>query len=343
MSFACRRATARLPSRRAILQASVLAAGAALLVPSFAQSPASAAAAPDWPQKPVRIVVPYAPGGSSDTLGRAIAKHLAEAFKQPVVVENRGGAGGLIGSQMVAKAPPDGYTLVVSGIGSHVIAPAPGNTFDPLKDFTHIALLGGPPIALVVNATQPWHNVADFVAHAAKPGNIVNYATPGQGTHGHLTAELFRAALKLNLTHISYKGAGPAVTDLLANQVPAAFMTLSSANAHVATGKLRLLAVTAPKRLPEYPDVPTFAELGYPNLTGTTWFALSGPSGLPPAIVEKINGEVRRGLQTPALKAQLAREIMVAIDYDPAGFQRFVVSELDRWGPPARSVLSGGK
>lgn len=343
MSFPTRSPIPACPTRRALLQASALAAGGGLFIPGFAQTPSSSPGAADWPNKPVRIVVPYAPGGSSDTLGRAIAKPLSEVFKQPVVVENKAGAGGLIGSQLVAKAPPDGYTLVVSGIGSHVIAPATGGTFDPIKDFTHIALLGGPPIALVVNATQPWRNVQDFVAHAAKAGNVVNYASPGQGTHGHLTAELFRAALKLQLTHVSYRGAAPAVTDLLANQIPAAFMTLSSANAHVPTGKLRLLAITAPRRLPEYADVPTFAELGYPNLTGTTWFALSGPPGMPAAVVDRINAEVRRALQTPELKAQLAQESMVTVDHDPAAFQRFIASEMDRWGPAARSVLAGSK
>lgn len=327
------------PARRVLLQAATLAAGLGLLTPALAQ----VGAPTDWPQKAIRIVVPYAPGGSSDTLGRAIAKHLSDAFKQTVVVENKAGAGGMIGSQMVSKAPADGYTLVVSGIGSHVIAPANGASFDPVKDFTHIALLGGPPIALVVNAAQPWRDVQGFVAHAAKPGNVVAYATPGQGTHGHLTGELFAAALKLQLTQISYKGAGPAVNDLLANQIPAAFMTLSSANAHVPTGKLRLLAITAPKRLPEYPEVPTFAELGYPNLTGTTWFALSGPPGMPAAIVERINAEVRRGLQTGALKAQLALESMVTADYDSAALQRFIAAELERWGPPARAVLAGSK
>lgn len=335
MTIATKPARAGDPTRRRLLQAAGLAASGALLAPGLAHAQG------DWPQKPIRIVVPYAPGGSSDTLGRAIAKHLTEALHQPVVVDNKSGAGGVIGSQMVAKAPPDGYTLVVSGIGSHIIAPAAGGVYDPLKDFTHIAMLAGPPIALVVNASQPYRDVAGFVAEAKKTGAGINYASPGQGTHGHLTAELFRAALKLNLTHVSYKGAGPAVTDLLANQLQAGFMTLSSANAHIASGRLRLLAVTAPKRLPEYPDVPTFAELGYPNLTGITWFALSGPPGLPPAIVERLNAEVRRGMQTPELKKLLANESMVTMDYDAAAFQRFIVSELDRWVKPARGVLAG--
>lgn len=343
MSFSSSLEPACHSTRRALLRRAALAAGAGLFPPAFAQSPASAPALAPWPQRPIRIVVPYAPGGSSDTLGRAIAKHLSDALRQSVVVDNRAGAGGLIGSQQVSKAPPDGYTLVVSGIGSHVIAPAAGTSFDPIKDFTHIALLGGPPIALVVNASQPWRDVKGFIDDAIRPGNVINYATPGQGTHGHLTAELFRAALKLQLTHISYKGAGPAVSDLLANQIPAAFMTLSSANAHVPTGKLRLLAVTAPKRLPEYPDVPTFAELGFPALTGTTWFSLSGPPDMPASIVERINAEVRRGLQTPLLQAQLAQESMVTSDFDPPAFRRFIASELERWGPAARSVLSGNR
>lgn len=293
----------------------------------------------DWPQKPIRLVVPYAPGGSSDTLGRMIAKHLGEAFKQTVVVENKAGAGGLIGSQQVAKAAPDGYTLVISGIGSHVIAPVDApNAFDPLKDFTHIALLGGPPVAMVVSAEQPIKDFKDFVSYVAQEPKGLSWASPGQGTHGYLTGETFRTATKLNMVHVSYKGAGPAVSDLLANQIPAGFMTLSSANAHVATGKLRLLALTSPKRLPEFPNVPTFAELGYPTVTGTTWFAVSGPAGMPPAVVDKINAEVRRGLQTPAIRKQMAMESMVAYDYDAATFARFVATEIERWTPVVRSV-----
>lgn len=312
------------------------AAGLVLLssVPAQAQS--------EWPQKPIRLVVPYAPGGSADTLGRMIAKHLAEAFKQPVVVENKGGAGGLIGSQMVAKSAPDGYTLVISGIGSHVIAPVDtANTFDPLKDFTHIALLGGPPIAMVVNSEQPITDFKGFISYVSHEPKGMSWASPGQGTHGYLTGETFRSVAKLNMVHVGYKGAGPAVADLIANQIPAGFMTLSSANAHVESGKLRLLALTSPRRLPEYPNVPTFTELGYPSVTGTTWFAVSGPAGMPAAVVEKINAEVRRGLQTPAAKKQMAMESMVSADYDSAGFTRFVASEIEHWTPAVKALAKG--
>ena len=322
--------------RQALLASLALGAGALL--------PGVALAQTDWPSKPIKIVVPYAPGGSSDTLGRLIARHLQEAFKQTVVVENRGGAGGMIGSKEVAKAMPDGYTLVVSGVGSHVIAPVdqPG-TFDPIKDFTHIAMLGGPPLGMVVNAEQPIKDVKGFIAAAQANTAGLSWGSPGQGTHGHLTGELFRQANKLNMVHISYKGAGPAVGDLLGNQIPAAFMTLSSSNAHVDTGKFRLLAVSSAKRVTRYPDTPTLAELGYPQLTGTTWFSISGPAGMPKDVVDKLNAEIRRGLQTPALVKALVSESMETMDLDAAGFTKYVSSEIARWTPAVKSLGGAGK
>ena len=315
-----------------------LALGAAALMPG------AALAQTDWPSKPIRIVVPYAPGGSSDTLGRLIGRHLQDAFKQTVVVENKAGAGGVIGSKEVAKAAPDGYTLVVSGIGSHVIAPVDQpNAFDPMKDFTHVAMLAGPPLGMVVNAEQPMKDVKGFIAFAqSNPGGL-SWGSPGQGTHGHLTGELFRQTNKLNMVHISYKGAGPAVADLLGNQIPAAFMTLSSSNAHVDTGKLRLLAVSSAKRVTRYPDTPTLAELGYPQLTGTTWFSISGPAGMPKDVVDKLNAEIRRGLQTPTLVKALANESMETMDLDAAGFTKYVAAEIARWTPAVKSLGGSGK
>jgi tripartite-type tricarboxylate transporter receptor subunit TctC len=333
MQFQSPEAGRRTLSRRNFSKACCLMAAGGVL--SFQEL---ARAQGDWPQKPIRLVAPYAPGGSADTLGRMIARHLTEAFKQPVVVENKAGAGGMIGSQMVAKSAPDGYTLVVSGIGSHVIAPIEGTHFDPMKDFTHIALLAGPPVAMVVNAEQPIKDVKGFIEYVLAQPQGISWASPGTGTHAHLFGEAFRAATKLKMVHISYKGAGAAVTDVVANQVPAAFMTLSSANAHIASGRLRLLALTSEKRLPDYPDTPTFTELGYPSLTGITWFAISGPAGMPAAIVDKINAEVRRGLQTPAIRKHLAMESMVSADYDAATFTRYVAAEIERWTPMVRSI-----
>jgi tripartite-type tricarboxylate transporter receptor subunit TctC len=307
-----------------------------LVLAAFAQT---AAAQSNWPDRPIRLMVPFSPGGSTDTLGRLIGQHLSNAFGQPVVVDNRPGAGGMIGSQIVAKAPPDGYTLVVSGIASHVIAPAaPGALFDPMKDFTHIAMLGGPPVVLVVNSAVPVQDVKGFIAYVLSKPEGINWASSGQGTHAHLIGETFRAAKNLKMIHISYKGGGQAVVALLGNQIPAAFMALPSANQHILSGRLRALATTASKRLPEHPNVPTFAELGYPQLTARTWFSISGPAGMPKPIVDKINAEVRRGLQTPALKQQLALESIESDDFDAATFTQFVKSEIDRWTPLAKIV-----
>lgn len=322
--------------RHALAFGSVIFAALAGALPAAAQS--------DYPNKTIRLVVPYAPGGSSDTLGRLMARHLQEAFKQNVVVENKGGAGGMIGSREVSKAAPDGYTLVVSGIGSHVIAPVDAaNSFDPMKDFTHIAMLGGPPLGMVVNAEQPLRDVKGFISHVNGNPKGLSWGSPGQGTHGHLTGELFRQTNKLNMVHISYKGAGPAVADLVGNQIPAAFMTLSSSNAHVDTGKLRLLAVSSAKRVARYPDTPTLAELGYPQLTGTTWFSVSGPPGMPKDIVDKLNAEIRRGLQTPALRTAMANESMESMDLDAAAFTSYVASEIARWTPAVKSLSGNAK
>ena len=314
-----------------------LLAALAAVAPRVAQSQG------DWPSKPIKIIVPYAPGGSSDTLGRLIGRYLQEALKQTVVIENKPGAGGMIGSREVAKAAPDGYTLVVSGIGSHVIAPVEqSGGFDPMADFTHIALLGGPPLGMVVNAEQPIKDVKGFVSFTQASPTGISWGSPGQGTHGHLAGELFRRIHGLNMVHISYKGAGPAVADLIGNQIPAAIMTLSSSNAHVDTGKLRLLAVSSAKRVAAYPNTPTLAELGYPQLTGTTWFSISGPAGMPPAVVERLNTEIRKGLQSPAVAKTMASESMETIDLDAAAFTRFVAAEIARWAPAARSIKAAG-
>lgn len=294
-----------------------------------------------WPDKPVKLMVPFSPGGSTDTLGRLIGKHLSDAFNQPFVIENKGGAGGMIGSQIVSKAPPDGYNLVISGIASHVIAPAgAGALFDPMKDFTHIAMIGGPPVVLVVNSAVPVKDVKGFISYVQAMPEGLNWGSSGQGTHAHLIGETFRTATNLKMVHISYKGGGQAVIDLLGNQIPAAFMALPSAKNHLQSGKIRALASTASKRLPEFPDVPTFAELGYPSLTARTWFSISGPAGMPKPLVDRINLEVRKALQNPAVRQQLAQESIESDDFDAATFTRFVKSEIDRWTPLAKSAAA---
>ena len=287
-----------------------------------------------WPNKQIRLIVPYPPGGSADTLGRALSFALGKAFGQSVVVENRAGASGMIGSQAVSRAEPDGYTLVISGIGSHVIAPKlTPSSFDPIKDFTHIALLGGPPTVLVVNAEGPVKDMQGFISYAKdKPGGV-SWGSPGQGTHGSLIGEAFAQATGLTMVQAPYKGANAAVTDLIANQIQAAFITLSSAMPGLKSGRLRAIALTADSRLDDFPDVPTFKELGYPRLTGTTWFSLSGPPGMRDTVVTRINQAVRDALRTPEVRKELRQQNMVTEDMDASAFTRYVQSELEHWTP----------
>ncbi len=289
-----------------------------------------------WPAKTVRIVAPFAPGGSADTLGRLVAMRLADGFKQSFIVENRPGAGGVVGSEFVAKSAPDGYTLVVSGVASHVIAPAASKVpFDPLRDFAHIALFGGPPVVLVVGAEVPARDLKEFLALArAKP---LSYGSPGNGTQGHLIGELLKQTAGIELTHVPYKGASLAVADVVAGHLPASSNTLATAGAMIRAGKLRALALTAPRRLADYPDVPTFVELGYPELVATTWFSLSGPAGMPPEIVNRLNAEVRRALQSPELRERLRLDGSEPNDLDAAAFTEFVRAEVARWTPIVRA------
>jgi tripartite-type tricarboxylate transporter receptor subunit TctC len=292
-----------------------------------------------WPQRAVKIIVPYAAGGSSDGLGRIVAAGLTEAFKQPFVVENRAGAGGMIGSQQVAKSPPDGYNLVVSGVASHVIGPAENpKAYDAIKDFTHIAILGGPPIVMAINADVAATDLASFTALAKRTPKGMSWGSPGKGTHGYLIGESFEVMSKTPMEHIAYKGAAPAVVDLVAGHIPASFTTLSTAAPHIQSGRLRALAVTSSKRLPDFPNIPTFAELGYPKLVALTWFSLSGPAGMPPALVTRINLEVRKIMQSPQAREMLVKNSMETFDWDVVRFNQFVVDENKQWAPMIKAV-----
>ena len=316
---------------RAACRSILLLAALAVAVP--------AAIAQTWPDRPVRIVAPFAPGGSADTLGRLVAQKLAESFKQSFVVENRPGAGGVIGSEFVAKSPPDGYTLVVSGVASHVIAPAIAKVpFDPVRDFTHIALFGGPPIVLAVGPATGVRDLAGFVQVAMRRPGEVAYGSPGNGTNGHLVAELLEMQAGIRLVHTPYKGAALAVSDLLGGHIPSVSVTLTTASAHIRAGKMVGLAVSAPKRLDDYPSLPTFAEAGYPELVATTWFALSGPAGMPPDVVAVLNAEVRRILKLPDVREKLRVDGIEPNDLDARAFAEFVRAEVARWTPVARGA-----
>ncbi len=300
-------------------------------------------ASAQWPERPVKIVAPFAPGGTADTLGRLVATQLSERLKQGFVVENKPGAGGAVGSEIVSKAAPDGYTLVVSGVASHVIAPnlPRGTPYDPMKDFTHIALLGGPPAVFAVNLSLPVKSLKDFVQLAKqKPGQLT-YGSPGNGTQGQLVAELFKHEAGLDMVHVPYKGASAAVADLLGGQISSVSTTLTTASGQIKGGKARALALSSAKRLPDYPDIPTFAEQGYPNIVGTVWFSLSGPAGMPTEIVDMLNAEVRLALKSPQVRERVRHDGIEPNDLDPRQFTAFVAEELKRWAPIVKA--SGAK
>jgi tripartite-type tricarboxylate transporter receptor subunit TctC len=295
----------------------------------------SSAAAQNWPAKPVRLVVPFSPGGSADTLGRLVAQKLSDSLKQNFVVENHAGAGGIIGSELVAKAAPDGYTLLVSGVASHCIAPALSRSlpFDPVRGFTHIALFGGPPGVLVVHPSLAARDLKEFIALARVQRDRLVYASPGNGTQGHLIAEHLKQITGIEMAHLPYKGASPAVADLIAGHVSVASVTLATASAQIHAGKARALAVSSAARVPDFPDVPTFSELGYPDLVASIWFSLSGPPGIPQDIVNRLNAEVRRILQLPEVRTRLRAEGIAPNDLDANQFGQFVAAELKRWAP----------
>jgi tripartite-type tricarboxylate transporter receptor subunit TctC len=296
-------------------------------------------AAQAWPAKPVRLVVPFAAGGTADTLGRLTAKKLSEAFKEGFVVENRPGAGGALGSDLVAKAAADGYTLLVSGVASHVLAPAlpRGVPYDPMKDFTHIALFGGPPSVLVVNPAVPARNLQEFISLLKKEPGKYSYGSPGNGTHGQLVAELFKQLAHVEMQHVPYKGASGAITDLIAGHIPAASTTLSTASGQIHSGRARALAISTAERLPDYADVPTFAEAGYKDLVATIWFSLSAPANLPAPIVERLNAEVRKALDSPEVRERLKPEGIEPGRLGAAQFTAFVAEELKRWTPVVKA------
>jgi tripartite-type tricarboxylate transporter receptor subunit TctC len=314
--------------RRTLLGASLATAA---LPPASAQTDG-------WPARAIRIIAPFAPGGSADTLGRLVAQELQQALGQSVVVENRPGAGGVLGSLAVARAAPDGYTFVISGIASHVVAPAinPAAGFDPLRDFAHVAFLGGPPTVFIVNNAIPARSLAEFVA-LAKAGQRFAFGSPGAGTHGHLFGIAFMRSAGFEMDHIPYRGAGAAIGDIIGGSVPAGSITLSSAAGAIRGGTVRALALTTATRTAAFPDLPSFTEQGYPDLTAMTWFGLSGPAGLPAPIVERLNREVVRAMALPRIRDRLEADATEAVSMTAAEYTRFIETETARWAPIARA------
>jgi tripartite-type tricarboxylate transporter receptor subunit TctC len=297
------------------------------------------ALAQNWPARTVRIIAPFAAGGTADLLGRIVAGKLSESMGQSFIVENRPGAGGVLGSELVARSAADGYTLVVSGVASHAVAPALSAKFpfDPVKDFTHIALFGGPPSVLAVHPSLPVGDLKSFIAFAKSKPRELTYGSPGNGTQGHLIAELFKRAAGFDMQHIPYKGASGAVVDVVAGHTHAISTTLTTAGTQIRAGRLRALAISSAARLPDYATVATYREAGYPDLVATIWFSLSGPAGLPAEITNRLNTEVRRVLQLPDVRARLLPEGIEPGTMDAKAFTDFVIAEVKRWAPVVKA------
>lgn len=283
-------------------------AAALALAPACAPAQSAGELAGGYPSRTVRMIVPYGAGGVSDIIGRVLAQKLSEQLGQPVVVENRGGAGGMLGTGIVAKSTPDGYTLVLSSLSAYAIGPRLVRTspYDPVNDFTAIGGVALTPTVLTVNLAIAPRTVKELVAYArANPGTL-NYGSSGVGSIGHISAELLRAASGVDLVHIPYKSAAFAYPDMISGNVTMVFDALPSAIQYIRTGKVRPVAMMSDQRSPLLPDVPTFAESGYPGVTLRLWVGLHGPAGLPPAVVQRLNDALAKALVAPDLRERYA-------------------------------------
>jgi tripartite-type tricarboxylate transporter receptor subunit TctC len=310
----------------------VPAAGAQLIAPPVT-----------YPAHPVRVVVPFPAGGTTDILARAVAQRFTEAFGQPFIVDNRPGAGGNIGAELVAKSAPDGYTLVMGTVGTHAINPSlyTNMPYDHVKDFTPVFLVAGVPNVLEVNPAVPAHTVAELVAYAkANPGKL-NFASSGSGTSIHLSGELFKTMTGVSMQHVPYKGSAPALQDLLGGQVQLMFDNLPSSMALIKAGKLRALAVTSAHRSAALPDLPTIAESGYPAFEASSWFGLLAPAGTPAAIVNKLNAEGNQWLASADAKDKLLAQGAIAAGGSPEDFARHIATETVKWAKVVKA--SGAK
>jgi len=293
---------------------------------------AGAAAAQDYPNRPIRLVVPFPPGGASDILGRVVSERLGPIYGQNIVVENRPGASGHVGAQLVAKAPGDGYTLMIGTIGIHAAyASYRKLAYDPAAELQPILVLGESPNIVLVPAASPYRTFGDFLADAkANPGKI-NYASAGPGSSVHMVTALFEVNSGARMTHVAYKGSGPALIDVIGGQVQVMFDNLSSGLPHARSGKLRALAVTGAKRDPKLPEVPTIAEAGLPGYSASSWFTLAAPRSMPAAMVEKVNKDVRRALAAPEAAARFDALGIIFTPNTPAEAAAFFKSETVKW------------
>ncbi len=297
-----------------------------------------------FPNKPVRLIVAVPPGGAADFVGRIVGQKLSDAFGQNVVVENRGGAGGTIASDLTAKANPDGYTLLLSSVTTHGVGPVLYTRlpYDALGDFTHIGQAANLPMIMVVHNSVSAKSPRELIELAkARPGTL-NFASSSSGGLPHLVGELFRSRTGAEITHVPYKGSGPAVVDLAAGQVQIMFDAVPSLFGQIKTGRLRVLASVYSKRSSVFPEAPTLAEAGYPGIEGVIWYGVSGPAGIPKAIVARVNADINRLLALPDVSERFASQgALPAAPATPQQYTAFIKSEMAKWGPVVKS--SGAK
>jgi tripartite-type tricarboxylate transporter receptor subunit TctC len=304
-----------------------------VLATAILATTAAGAFAADYPNKPIRLVVPFSAAGTTDFLARAIAQKLSTNLGTSVVVDNRPGAGGNIGSDMVAKADPDGYTLLLGTVGTHAINASlyKKMPYDTVKDFAPVTLVASVPNIVVVNPSVPVKSIKDLLALAkSKPGNLT-FASSGNGSSIHLSGELFKSMAGVDMLHVPYKGSGPAVTDLVGGQVNLMFDNMPSSLPHVKTGRLRAIAVTGSKRSPAVPDLPTIAESGVPGYDSVAWFGVLAPAGTPPAIVNKLNAEIIKVLKSPDVAKRLSSQGAEPAYNTPDEFSAYIKTEMVKW------------
>lgn len=314
----------------------VASALSAVALPAYSQTG-------PWPNKPIRLVVPYAPGGTTDVVARVVAEYLGKRLGQNIIVDNKPGKGAMVGTALVAKAPPDGYTLLMSVISGLTISPTlyGGGDFDPMADFIHVSIASTNPSVLVVNPAFEVKTFKDYIAYAkANPGKLA-YATSGAGSSNHLLGVRLSQVASAEMVHVPYRGAGPAMVDTINGNVPSMFDSLPSAAPHIKAGKVRALAVSSEQRSPAFPDVPTMKEAGYPDLISYSWFGISVPAKTPAPIVDRIATEMQAVLKEPAVVKRWEEIGAAPSTMTPAEVTRFVQEEIDKWTPVVKS--SGAK
>ena len=298
------------------------------------------ASAQEYPTKPIKLIVPFPPAGGTDVLSRSISQSISNNTKWIIIIDNKPGAGGNIGLEQAAKSPPDGYTIAMGQTANLAVNPTLYSKipFDPLKDFEPIALVSSQPLILVVSTASPWKSLKEFVdAAKASPGKL-NMASSGNGTIGHIGGELFQRRAGIKMAHVPYKGAGPAVADLMGGSIDCFFGNTQAVGGLVTGGKLRPIATTSPKRLANFPDVPTVAELGYPGFEAATWSGLVAPAGTPRAIIDRLNAEANKALNNPEMRQRLYEDGSTPLGGSAKDFAEFIKTENVKWGTAVREA-----